>query len=88
MPDLAFTGSTSVNGRYVAAYSIAENAGTPALAKVLLRDGSSSGTILAAISLAASTSAAFAYPTPLYFPSGVIFVQVSTGTARGDITYT
>lgn len=87
MADLSFTGSTSVNGRYVSAWSVAENAGTPALAKVLLRDASSSGTIIAVISIAASESKALSYPQPLYFPSGVIFVQVSTGTARGDVTY-
>jgi len=87
MADVSFTGSVNVNGKYVSSYSIAENAGTPAAARVLLKDASTSGTLMADIRLAASDSKTFVYSPPLYFPSGVIAIQVSSGTARGDITY-
>lgn len=87
MADIQFIASANVPGRYLSRIVIAENAGTPALAKVLLKDGSTSGNLLEPITLAASGSVDITFTPPMYFPSGIIAVQVSTGTVRGNLTY-
>lgn len=69
---------TKVNG-----WQFTENAGTPAAARVLLREGSG-GTIVADIRLAASESVGETYPEPLELMSGC-YVEVSSGSVRGAV---
>lgn len=64
---------------------LAENAGTPAAAKVLLRDTDQNGAILAQFNLAASGDVHRTWSPPLRFAGG-LYVQVSTGTVRGSAT--
>ena len=68
----------------VASWHFAETAA--AVAQVLLRNGSSTGDIVARINLAASTSASQAYSAPQYllFPNG-LYVDVLAGTVVGSV---
>jgi hypothetical protein len=70
--------------RYVRGVYLAENAGTPAEARVLLRDGSSSGMVLMDLRIPASTSKEVSVARPLYFPNGC-YVHVTAGTVRGGV---
>lgn len=75
----------TAKGRRVHAWNLAENAGSPAAARVLLRDGGASGAIVADIRLPASDSKHAAYGTRgLTFTAGV-YVEVATGTVRGSV---
>lgn len=89
MPTTAITAATDLSGklRYLEAFNFTENAGSPAEARVLLRDGSSGGTILRDIRIPASGSTSITFDKPLYFPSG-LYVHVSAGTVRGGVTGT
>ena len=82
------TASTDLrtNGRKVLSWHFAEAAGTPAAARVLLRDGGSTGPIVVDIRLAASDSKAGAYSSSpgFTFPGGV-YCEVALGTVRGSI---
>ena len=78
------TVSLVTKARYLHSFSFAENAGTPAAARVQLRDGSSGGTVVLDIHLSASESKTVSLNKPIYFPLG-IYVLVSTGTVRGSI---
>jgi hypothetical protein len=81
------TGSTDVTKkiRYLNSFSFTENAGTPAAARVQLKNGSTSGDLLVDVQLAASGTTQRDFPKPLYFPLGV-YVQVSAGTVRGSVS--
>lgn len=70
--------------RSLRSWSFAENAGTPAAARVLLRNGSSSGDVVVDVRLAASESKHVSYAAPVFFPAG-LYVQVSVGTVRGSV---
>lgn len=71
--------------RYLQQIHLAENAGTPAAAKVFLKNGSSGGTLFNDIRLAASESKSTVFDPPLYFPLG-LYVEVAVGTVRGSVT--
>lgn len=66
---------------------LAENAGTPADARVLLKDTDSNGTLLADVRIKAGESRHLEFRPPLRFPNGV-YVQVTAGTVRGSVTGT
>lgn len=80
-----FTGVLDATGliRYLRSIDVAENAGTPGLAKVLVRDGNA-GNLVLPISIAASDSKHLRFNPPLFFPNGV-YVDVGLGTVRGTI---
>lgn len=86
---MAFYAVTATNDltdevEHVLSYHFAENAGTPAEARVLLRDGSSTGTVVCDIRIAASDSKALSFDRPLHFPKGV-YVEIASGTVRGAV---
>lgn len=84
----AVTGSTDLTTKEkrLLAWDFAENAGTPAAARVLLRDGGATGSIVIDIRLAASESkhAGYSLVPGRVFPSGV-YVDVAAGTVRGSV---
>lgn len=87
---VAVTGSGAVGpterGTLVYGWNFAENAGTPAAARVLLRDGGAGGEIVADIRLAASQSVGEDYPHPLRCRSASgFYVEVNAGTVRGSV---
>lgn len=82
----AIAGSVDMTGvaRYLNAWHFAENAGSPAICRILIRDGGLSGTVMVDIRIAASESKSQSYAKPLFFPSG-IYIQQSAGTIRGGV---
>lgn len=82
----AISASTDLTARVftVSSVHIAENAGSPAAARVLLRNGGSGGTILCDIRVAASDSKHVTFPRPARFPSG-LYVEVNAGSVRGAV---
>lgn len=66
-------------------YSIRENAGTPAAATVVIRDGDATGAILDVIELAGDGSAQAFYPGGIR-ASG-IYVDVVAGAVEGSVRY-
>jgi hypothetical protein len=77
------SGQTSIKNLH--GWNFAENAGTPAAARVLLRDGSASGAILADIRLAASGfDVQSALDVRIQGASG-LYVEVNAGTVRGAV---
>lgn len=83
----ALTGSAGLQRKVktLRRIDVAENAGSPAIAKVLLRDVDQNGAILCHINIAASESKHITFDPPLRFPSG-LYVHVSSGTIRGSVT--
>lgn len=80
------TGTTTVTGKTVWGWQFAENAGTAAAARVLLRDGGSSGTIVLDIRLAGGQSAGDSWQsTPLLLVNSTLYVEVNAGTVRGSV---
>jgi hypothetical protein len=77
-----FTASPKVGS--VLHVDVAENAGSPGPARVLLRNGGASGQIQVDIRLAASESKHVNYSRPALYPGGV-YVEVASGTVRGAI---
>lgn len=80
----AVTASAQTTVGTLSGWNFAENAGTPAAARVLLRDGSATGAILADIRLAASGSDTVAFPTAINV-ANTVYVDVATGTVRGAL---
>ena len=85
---VAVTGSGAVGpttgGTLVYGWNFAENAGSPAAARVLLRDGGAGGAIIGDIRLAASQSAGTEYTAPIRCTStSGFYVEVNAGTVRG-----
>lgn len=83
------SGVPSVNGQSikhkVTGFFVAENAGTPAAARVLFRDGNASGTIFLDVRLAAGESIGdLASGDGGVLVSGV-YVEVVSGTVRGAV---
>lgn len=80
-----FTGNLDATAtvRYLRSVNVAENAATPAAAKVFLRDGVA-GNLVVDIRLAAGESKHLSFNPPLYFPLGVQ-IDVGGGTVRGSI---
>lgn len=76
------TGQTTVGT--LQGWNFAENAETPAVARVLLRDGGSSGTVLADLHLAASGSETVMFPVAINV-ADTVYVEVATGTVRGAL---
>lgn len=73
-------------GTLVYGWNFAENAGSPAAARVLLRDGGAAGTIIADIRLLASQSSGTEYTAPLRCLSALgFYVEVNAGTVRGSV---
>lgn len=71
----AFTGSGTLVG-----YTVRESAGTPATASLVLRDGTSTaGSVIATISLAASTSQSAELPA-VQFDTGVFVDRLAGST--------
>ncbi|KQR97709.1 MAG: hypothetical protein J0I33_07845 [Microbacterium ginsengisoli] len=70
--------------RYISSYTFTENAGTPAAARVVIRDGSASGPVIIDEPIVAGGVAKGDLSKPVFCPSGV-YVQVTTGTVRGSI---
>lgn len=64
-------------------FALAEAGVIPAAAKVRLRDGSATGTVLATVSLAASESVRDALPG-LRVSTGV-YLEVASGTVEGTV---
>lgn len=90
MPSQAVFATTDLTTkvRYVTAWSFAENAATPAAARVVLKDGGSGGPVIVDIALAASDSKSATYPKPLHFPNGLyVHLTSAAGTTaiRGSI---
>lgn len=87
MMSIAFTGALAAQRkiRMLHRLDVAENAGTSAAARVLLRDTDQNGPILADVRLIAAESRNIGFVPPLAFPNG-LYVQVSAGTVRGSIT--
>lgn len=79
-------GSTDLKDlvRYVRGIYLAENAATPADARVLLRNGNSGGAVLMDLRIPAGTSKEISLPSALYFSSG-LYVHVTAGAVRGGI---
>lgn len=76
----AFTGPCTLRG-----WSLREDAGTAAVATVRIWDGTSAtGTVLAAIELAANASTSQAIPDGLRAALGV-FVEVVAGSVEGSV---
>lgn len=65
-------------------WNFSETAGTPAAARVLLRDGSDSGAILADIRLGEAATSTVALPIAINVPSNV-YVDVDAGEVRGAL---
>lgn len=73
-------------GRKVLSWDFAENAGAPAAARVLLRDGGATGPIVIDIRLAASDSKHAGYSaTPGRVFTAGVYVDVAAGTVRGSV---
>ena len=73
-------------GTLVYGWNFAENAGTPAAARVLLRDGGAGGAIIADIRLSASQSAGTEYTAPIRCTgTGGFYAEVNAGTVRGSV---
>lgn len=87
MISIPFTGNLPAQRqiRTVRRIDVAENAGTPAAARVQLKDTDANGTLLCDIRIAASDSRHIDFATPLRFPNG-LYIQVSAGTVRGSVT--
>jgi hypothetical protein len=62
-----------------------EDAATPAPATVNLRDGGSSGPIIARIKLAAGEAKGLSFARPIRLISGALHVQVTSGTIQGAV---
>jgi hypothetical protein len=84
---IAASTSLARGGRYLSSYALTENAGTPAAARVLLRNKDVNGDIVVDVRLAASETRHVALSRPVYFPDG-IYVHVSAGTVRGSLDVT
>lgn len=82
--DLTVAGANATRVRYVSSIEIAENAGTPAAARVQLREGGSGGAVKRDIRIKAEESKGEGFSPPLFFPEGV-YILVSAGTVRGSI---
>lgn len=80
----AVTASGSVSIKSLAGWQFTENAGTPAAARVLLRDGGASGAIIHDIRLAASESVGDSFNIPVLL-TGNLYVDVTSGTVRGAV---
>lgn len=76
----------TTKGRRLLSWHFAENAGSPAAARVLLRDAGLSGDVVVDIRLAASDSKGGSYAAVpgFVFPNGV-YVEVASGTVRGSV---
>lgn len=87
MISIPITGSIACNRkiRHLCRIDVTENAGSPAVARVLLRDVDQNGAIVGDVRIAASDSRHLTFDPPLPFPGG-LYVQVSTGTVRGSVT--
>jgi hypothetical protein len=82
--DLTIAGTGTTRLRYVSSIELAENAGTPAAARVQLREGGSGGAVKRDIRLKAEESKGEGFSPPLFFPEGV-YILASAGTVRGSI---
>jgi hypothetical protein len=87
MITVPFTGSLAAQRkiRTLRRIDIAENAGTAAVARALLRDTDQNGSVLADIRIAAGDSRHIDFGQPIFFPGG-LYIQVSAGTVRGSVT--
>lgn len=68
--------------RYLRRIVVRESAGTPALFKLLLKDGGTGGTLILAVEGAASGMVDLKFDPPLKFASG-LYVGTSAGTWDG-----
>lgn len=67
-------------------FSIGEDAGSPAAAKVRLREATSTGTILAVIDLEASSSSTKWFGPEGKRAIGGVYVELVSGTVEGSVT--
>lgn len=65
-------------------YAILENASTAVTTEILFRDGTSTGTLLWPVQLAASGSEGAMFTDPISVPSGVLHVA-TTGAITGTV---
>jgi hypothetical protein len=81
----AGTGDTQTSCKLLHGWSIAENAGTPAVASVLIRDGGVSGAIVAQIELAANGSTSEGGLSVKSETAAGFYVDVVAGDVRGAL---
>lgn len=87
MIEVPFTGSLDATRRIktVHAINLTENGADPgAAARVQLKDADANGQLHADIRLIAAEFKNLSFDPPLRFPHGV-FIQVSSGTVRGEV---
>lgn len=84
---LPFTGNLPAQRkiRTVHRIDVTENAGSPAVARVQLKDTDANGVLYCDIRIAAGDSKHIAFDPPLQFNNG-LYIQVSTGTVRGSVS--
>lgn len=83
-PIPAADGMLTGTPRLLYGWSVRESAGSAAVATFLIRNGSASGDIVAAVELLADYSQTVSFAHPVYVPDGIYIDRVA-GTIEGSI---